>query len=86
MVLRHPLTGRKALYGMNSSTCAVLPRGAEVSPERMEAYDRVSDLPVYSGLATPPRGKFRDPKICVPEEPFAPTNQVSDMSLTEYVN
>ena len=27
---------------------------------------RVSDLPVYSGLATPPRGKFRDPKIGVP--------------------
>ena len=27
---------------------------------------RVSDLPIYSGLANPPRGKFRDPKIGVP--------------------
>ena len=31
-----------------------------------EAQHRVSDLPVYSGLANPPRGKFRDPKIGVP--------------------
>jgi len=39
MVLRHPLTGRRALYGMNSSTCEVLPRGAAVAQERMDRYE-----------------------------------------------
>lgn len=39
MVLPHPLTGRKALYGMNSSTCVILPKGMPVSEEQMEKYE-----------------------------------------------
>lgn len=39
MVLTHPLNGRKALYGMNSSTYAVLPKGQEISAEALEKAD-----------------------------------------------
>ncbi len=39
VVLEHPVTGEPALYGMNSSTCAVVPRGEVVSGERMDVYD-----------------------------------------------
>mmetsp|Transcript_63218 Transcript_63218/g.195888 ORF Transcript_63218/g.195888 Transcript_63218/m.195888 type:complete len:241 (+) Transcript_63218:26-748(+) len=39
MVLVHPLTGRRALYGMNSSTCEVLPKGQPVPQERMDRYE-----------------------------------------------
>jgi len=39
MILRHPITGRLALYGMNSSTCIVVPKGAPVSREQMDRFD-----------------------------------------------
>ena len=39
IVLPHPVTGESALYGMNSSTCAVVPKGTPVSDERMDIYD-----------------------------------------------
>ena len=39
VVLSHPLTGTPALYGLNSSTCAVVPVGTPVSEERMDQYD-----------------------------------------------
>mmetsp|Transcript_46260 Transcript_46260/g.122736 ORF Transcript_46260/g.122736 Transcript_46260/m.122736 type:complete len:335 (-) Transcript_46260:145-1149(-) len=39
MVLEHPLTKRPALYGMNSSTCAVFHKGTAVSSERLDAYE-----------------------------------------------
>ena len=38
-VLTHPLTGREALYGMNSGTCAVLPKGTPVSPADLDRYE-----------------------------------------------
>jgi alpha-ketoglutarate-dependent taurine dioxygenase len=37
VVLKHPLTNRLALYGMNSSTCAVLPLGSTVDQGTMHA-------------------------------------------------
>lgn len=39
LVLEHPRTGRPALYGLNSSTCAVVTKGEAVSEERMDAFD-----------------------------------------------
>lgn len=39
IVLRHPSSGRDALYGLNSSTCAVVPKGTPVPPERMDVFD-----------------------------------------------
>lgn len=39
IVLNHPVTGEPALYGMNSSTCAVVPKGARVTDEQMDVYD-----------------------------------------------
>lgn len=39
VVLVHPVTGEPALYGMNSSTCAVVPAGEPVPPERMDRFD-----------------------------------------------
>tara|TARA_B100000676_G_scaffold259800_1_gene269084 strand:+ start:3993 stop:4970 length:978 start_codon:yes stop_codon:yes gene_type:complete len=39
VVLPHPDTGVPALYGLNSSTCAVVPIGADVSDEDMDRYD-----------------------------------------------
>ena len=38
-MLPHPDTGVPALYGLNSSTCAVVPIGADVSDEDMDRYD-----------------------------------------------
>ncbi|CAK0795602.1 unnamed protein product [Prorocentrum cordatum] len=38
VVLRHPVTGMRALYGVNSSTCAVVPRG-EVPQERLDELE-----------------------------------------------
>ena len=39
VVLDHPITGEKALYGLNSSTCAILPKGQELSREQMDVCD-----------------------------------------------
>jgi alpha-ketoglutarate-dependent taurine dioxygenase len=39
IVLQHPISGQPALYGMNSSTCAVVQKGMTVSDERMDVFD-----------------------------------------------
>lgn len=39
LVLKHPVSGEWALYGLNSSTCAIVPKGQEVSDEQMDHYD-----------------------------------------------
>ncbi|CAE8639073.1 unnamed protein product [Polarella glacialis] len=39
MVLKHPITGHLALYGMNSSTCAVLPKGTPISEDVMDGFE-----------------------------------------------
>ena len=39
LVLKHPLTNRHALYGLNSSTCAIVPVGQEISEENLDYWD-----------------------------------------------
>jgi len=39
VVLKHPVTGEPALYGLNSSTCAVVPAGQEVPPAQFDRWD-----------------------------------------------
>jgi taurine dioxygenase len=39
IVLKHPVTGLNALYGLNSSTCAVLPKGKELARNTLDACD-----------------------------------------------
>jgi len=39
LVLTHPVTGEPALYGLNSSTCAVLPKGEEIGPGQLDICD-----------------------------------------------
>lgn len=39
IVLRHPVTGEPALYGLNSSTCAVVPAGQPVSDADLDLWD-----------------------------------------------
>lgn len=39
LVLTHPVSGKPALYGLNSSTCAIVPKGEAVSDERMDVFD-----------------------------------------------
>lgn len=39
IVLRHPVSGKPALYGLNSSTCAVLPKGQEISDAQLDVCD-----------------------------------------------
>ena len=39
VVLKHPVTGSLALYGLNSSTCALLPKGQNLSAEEMDVCD-----------------------------------------------
>jgi len=39
LVLRHPVTGAPALYGLNSSTCCIVERGAPVSRAAIDRYD-----------------------------------------------
>jgi alpha-ketoglutarate-dependent taurine dioxygenase len=39
VVLTHPVSGAPALYGLNSSTCAVLPQGQELSDAQLDVCD-----------------------------------------------
>ena len=39
VVLQHPVSGAPALYGLNSSTCAVLPRGEAIAQELLDHCD-----------------------------------------------
>lgn len=39
LVLRHPLTDRSSLYGLNSSTCAIVERGQEISQTDLDLWD-----------------------------------------------
>ena len=39
VVLPHPDTGVPALYGLNSSTCAIVPIGQEVAAEDLDLWD-----------------------------------------------
>jgi alpha-ketoglutarate-dependent taurine dioxygenase len=39
VVLKHPVTGEPALYGLNSSTCAVVRSGQPVSAEQLDLWD-----------------------------------------------
>ena len=39
IVLKHPETGEPALYGLNSSTCAVVPAGQPVSETDLDVWD-----------------------------------------------
>ena len=39
VVLEHPVSGVPALYGLNSSTCAVVPKGAPIDPAGLDKWD-----------------------------------------------
>lgn len=39
VVLTHPVTGERALYGLNSSTCALVPKGEDISAELLDTCD-----------------------------------------------
>lgn len=39
IVLDHPDSGEAALYGLNSSTCAIVPVGTPISDEQMDVFD-----------------------------------------------
>lgn len=39
LVLHHPATNKPALYGWNSSTCAIVPRGQEISQSDQDRWD-----------------------------------------------
>jgi len=39
VVLQHPITKRKALYGFNSSTCAVVPQGSCITAGQLDQYE-----------------------------------------------
>lgn len=39
VVLEHPVSGIPALYGLNSSTCAILPKDQHLSGEKLDACD-----------------------------------------------
>ena len=43
VVLEHPNSGAPALYGLNSSTCAVLPRGEAIAQEVLDHCDLVGE-------------------------------------------
>ncbi len=39
VVLKHPVSGEPALYGLNSSTCAVLPKGQDFAGDDLDTCD-----------------------------------------------
>ena len=39
VVLKHPVNGIPALYGLNSSTCAIVPVGEEITGENLDKWD-----------------------------------------------
>jgi taurine dioxygenase len=39
LVLKHPVTGKLALYGLNSSTCAIVPIGQEINQKDLDLWD-----------------------------------------------
>lgn len=39
IVLKHPVTGLNAIYGINSSTCAVLPKWEELTRDKLDVCD-----------------------------------------------
>ncbi|MCB1743894.1 MAG: TauD/TfdA family dioxygenase [Gammaproteobacteria bacterium] len=39
VVLTHPLTGQPALYGLNSSTCALVRKGEPIEASKLDEYD-----------------------------------------------
>ena len=39
LVLKHPVSGEPALYGLNSSTCAILPKGEAIAPDVLDVCD-----------------------------------------------
>eukprot|EP00928_Gymnodinium_smaydae_P003129 TRINITY_DN11118_c0_g2_i1.p1 TRINITY_DN11118_c0_g2~~TRINITY_DN11118_c0_g2_i1.p1 ORF type:complete len:368 (-),score=66.40 TRINITY_DN11118_c0_g2_i1:239-1342(-) len=53
LVLVHPVSGRKSLYGFNSSTCCIVPKGTPVDQAAMDKYD-------LEGYEDPSVGIVRD--------------------------
>jgi len=53
LALVHPATGRKAMYGFNSSTCCVVPKGTPCDQTSLDRYD-------LEGLEDPSVGIVRD--------------------------
>ncbi|MDG2077246.1 MAG: TauD/TfdA family dioxygenase [Arenicellales bacterium] len=39
LMLTHPISGKPALYGLNSSTCAVVSKHETITQERMDVFD-----------------------------------------------
>lgn len=39
LILKHPVSGAPALYGLNSSTCAVVPKGQAITQEQLDLWD-----------------------------------------------
>ena len=39
IVLNHPISGEAAIYGLNSSTCAIVPKGQKVSDSELNFWD-----------------------------------------------
>jgi taurine dioxygenase len=43
VVLKHPVSGEPALYGLNSSTCAILPKGEDIAQDVLDIADLEGD-------------------------------------------
>lgn len=39
LVLEHPCTGERSLYGMNSSTCCIVAKGESITKDRMDQFE-----------------------------------------------